>query len=115
MYGGPFAQGGFGYSSSADTNPFIPGTQRSPYDADPTRPGIQAPGTINGIPHYSSSADTDPYRAGTQLNRFDADPTRPGIQAPGSVNGVPHYSSPYDQNPYLAGNQNYGGGFGRPY
>jgi hypothetical protein len=66
MYGyGSF--GRIGYDSPMDTNPFIPGTQLSPFDADPTRPGIQLPGAINGIPHYSSPYDTNPYLAGTQL------------------------------------------------
>ena len=57
--------GRIGYDSPMDTNPFIP--QLSPFDADPTRPGIQLPGSINAIPHYSSPYDTNPYLAGTQL------------------------------------------------
>ena len=58
---------GFGYASPMDTNPFIPGTQTSCFDSDPTRPGIQAPGSVNRVPHYSSQYDTNPYLSGTQL------------------------------------------------
>lgn len=73
MYGGFGNYGGIpgyttpGYASTLDSNPFVPGTQINPYDADPTRPGVQLPGSINGIPHYSSPIDTNPYIAGTQV------------------------------------------------
>ncbi len=67
MYGGyNNCYGGYGYSSSMDTNPYLPGTQTSVFDSDPTRPGIQLPGSINGIPHYSSAYDTNPYLSGNQ-------------------------------------------------
>lgn len=58
---------GFGYASSMDTNPYIPGTQTHYLDTDPTRPGIQAAGSVNRVPHYSSQYDTNPYLSGTQL------------------------------------------------
>jgi hypothetical protein len=64
-FGGGY--GGYGYASSMDTNPYLPGTQTSYLDSDPTRPGIQLPGSVNGIPHYSSAYDTNPYLSGTQL------------------------------------------------
>lgn len=67
MYGGfNNCYGGYGYSSPMDTNPYLPGTQTSVFDSDPTRPGIQLPGSINGIPHYSSAYDTNPYLSGNQ-------------------------------------------------
>ena len=67
MYGGGYGFGMPGYSSPMDTNPYVPGTQLNPYDADPTRPGVQLPGAINGMPHYSSPIDTNPFVAGTQV------------------------------------------------
>lgn len=57
---------GFGYASSLDTNPYLPGTQTHYLDSDPTRPGIQAPGSVNRVPHYSSAYDTNPYLSGNQ-------------------------------------------------
>ena len=39
------------------------GTQTSYLDSDPTRPGIQLPGSA----HYSSAYDTNPYLSGTQV------------------------------------------------
>lgn len=79
MYGGGYGFGvpGYtapGYASSMDTNPFVPGTQLNPYDADPTRPGVQLAGTsINGIPHYSSPIDTNPFVSGTQVGGMTID------------------------------------------
>jgi hypothetical protein len=63
--------GGFGcggFSSPADTNPCMPGTQLNPYDADLSTPGVQVAGTtFNGVPHYSNGLDTNPYVSGTQV------------------------------------------------
>ena len=94
-YGGGF--GGFGYASPMDTNPYLPGTQTSMFDADPTRPGIQLPGAINGIPHYSSPYDTNPYVAGTQTG-FGG-----GMGGFGGMGG------------YGGGYGGYGGGMYRPF
>ena len=57
---------GVGYSSPMDTNPYAPGTQFNAFDSDPTRPGVQMPGSLNGVPHYSSGYDTNPYLSGNQ-------------------------------------------------
>lgn len=76
MYGG--GGFGFGYQSPQDTDPFTPGVQTSLYDHDPTRPGIQAAGSVNKVPHISGPGDTNPYIAGNQ----------PGYYNPGVNNGM---------------------------
>ena len=49
-----------------DTDPYRAGTQLNAWDTDPTRPGIQPPGSINRVPHYSSPYDQNPYISGNQ-------------------------------------------------
>ena len=86
MYGGGY--GGPGYSSNLDSNPYLPGTQVNPYDADPTRPGVQIAGTsVNGVPHYSNAYDQNPYVSGTQVGGVTNDNPLGGVGYTGGVGG----------------------------